>query len=246
MRLLLTRPRFEAERTADALRSMGHEPVLAPVLEIENIGDAVIGSGPFAALLMTSGNAARAIAEHPARSALAALDCFAVGSQTAATARLAGFANVYSANGDGGDLARLIGDRLRGRSAPLLYLAGDDRARDMAAELAPHGLRLEIVVVYRARAARNFESSIVAALKAGQFDGVLHYSRRSTAIFIDCVRAAQAEAAAARLAHFCLSARAAEPLSAINPGFIRVAQSPDEAAMLALVSKGQVAAMRHP
>ncbi len=43
---------------------------------------------------------------------LTLLDCFAVGPQTAAAARLAGFANVYSADGDGGDLARLIGERV--------------------------------------------------------------------------------------------------------------------------------------
>ena len=246
MRLLLTRPRPEAERTAAALRAIGHEPVFAPVLEIETIPDASIGPGPFAAVLLTSGNAARALAEHPDRDRLVALDCFAVGSQTAAAARLAGFANVYSAGGDGGDLARLIGkhragegqarERQAGGGDPLLYLAGDDRARDMAAELAPYGLRLEIVVIYRAVAATTFAPDVAAALKAGDVDGVLHYSRRSTAIFIECVRAAGAEAAAAQLTHVCLSARASEPLAAINAKSILVAQQMDESAMLALVS----------
>ncbi len=238
MRLLLTRPRPEAERTAEALRAIGHEPVFAPVLEIETIAEAAIGPGPYAAVLLTSGNAARAIAKHPDRERVVALDCFAVGPQTAAAARLAGFANVQSAGGDGGDLARLIGERQAGggRADLLLYLAGDDRARDMAAELAPYGLRLDLVVVYRARAARSFTSEVAAALKAGEFDGVLHYSRRSTAIFVDCVRAAGAEAAAACLTHFCLSARAAEPLAAINAKSILVAQKMDESAMLALVS----------
>ena len=194
VRLMLTRPRFEAERTASALRAMGHEPVFAPVLEIEYLRDIEIGAGPYAAALMTSGNAARAISDHPQRDRLTALDCFAVGSQTAAAARLAGFANVYSASGDGGDLARLIGEQAGDRSNPLLY-SGDDRARDMAAELAPYGLRLEIVVVYRANAARNFTPDVAAMLKAGEIDGVLHYSRRSTAIFVDCVRAPRCGAA---------------------------------------------------
>jgi uroporphyrinogen-III synthase len=236
MRLLLTRPRPEAERTATALRTMGHEPVFAPVLEIETIVDAAVGAGPYAAVLMTSGNAARAIADHPDRDRLTKLTCFAVGPQTAAAARLAGFANVCSAGGDGGDLARLIGEKIGRRSNSLLYLAGDDRARDMAAELATYGLRLDIAVVYRALAARNLPPDIAAGLKAGQIDGVLHYSRRSTAIFVDCVRAAAVEADAARLKHFCLSARAAEPLAAINAKSIVVAQKPDESAMLALVS----------
>lgn len=236
MRLLLTRPRSEAERTATTLRAMGHEPVFAPLLDIESIADAAIGAGPFAAVLMTSGNAARAIAMHPALASLAALDCFAVGPQTAAAARKAGFANVVSSSGDGGDLAQLVGERIPDAAAPLLYLAGDDRARDMAAELAPHGLRLEMCVVYRAKAAHSLPPDILADLKAGRIDGVLHYSRRSTAIFVDCVRAGGAEPAAARLKHFCLSARASEPLAAINARSILVAQNPDESAMLALVS----------
>jgi uroporphyrinogen-III synthase len=214
---------------------MGHDPVFAPVLEIENIADAAIGPGPYAAVLMTSGNAARAIAGHPRVRSLIELDCFAVGPQTAAAAAQAGFVRVVSASGDGGDLAKLIGARIGDGSRPLLYLAGDDRARDMAAELSPYGLRLETVVVYRAKAARSLPPDIAAELLAGRLDGVLHYSRRSTAIFVDCVRAAGAEAAAARLTHFCLSARASEPLAAINAKSILVAQKPDESAMLALV-----------
>jgi uroporphyrinogen-III synthase len=236
MRLLLTRPRSEAERTAAALRAMGHEAVIAPVLTIETIPDAAFGPGPYAAVLMTSGNAARAIAEHPRRTSLVSLACFAVGSQTAAAAQRAGFTSLHVAGGDGGDLARLLGESDIDRSRPLLYLAGDDRARDMAAELAPHGFTLEIAVVYRAAAARSLPPQVAAALNAGQLDGAMHYSRRSTAIFVDCVLAAGAQAAAARLKHFCLSERASEPLAAINAKSILVAQKRDESAMLALVS----------
>ncbi|MFZ5691417.1 MAG: uroporphyrinogen-III synthase [Pseudomonadota bacterium] len=236
MRLLLTRPQSEAERTAAALRALGHDAVIAPVLAIENIPDAEIGPGPYAAVLVTSGNAVRAIAAHPRRASLVGLACFAVGSQTAAAARQAGFTDLHVAGGDGGDLARLIAERLTGRTRPLLYLAGDDRARDMAAELAPYGFRIELAVVYRARAIRVFPPAVAAALKAGGLDGVMHYSRRSTAIFVDCVRVAHAEAEAARLKHFCLSARASEPLAAINAKSILVAQNRDESAMLALVS----------
>lgn len=236
MRLLLTRPVFEAERTAAALRARGHEVTFAPMLEIENIPDVSIGAGPWSAVLMTSGNAARAIAEHPHRDRLASLRCFAVGAQTAAAARLAGFNNVVSANGDGGDLAKVITRYVTGDAAPLLYLAGDDRARDMAAELAPAGLGLEIVVVYRAEAATRFETEINDGLKSGDFDGVLHYSRRSTEIFVACARAGDVTAAAANLKHFCLSKRASEPLSAIGAEQIFVAASPDETAMMELIS----------
>jgi len=235
VRLLLTRPIFEAERTAQALRQRGHDVAFAPMLQIENIADVAIEGDPWSAVLMTSGNAARAVAAHRQRDTITHLRCFAVGAQTAAAARLAGFNDVVSAQGDGGDLARIIAQHVPAGDAPLLYLAGDDRARDMAAELAPAGLLLNIVVVYRAGAATHFPTEINDALKADRFGGVLHYSRRSTEIFVACARTGDVTKQAAALKHFCLSKRASEPLSEIGADHIAVAERPDEMSMLDLI-----------
>src|SRR5262245_9639371 len=119
MRILVTRPADEAERTAQALRVLGHEALIAPVLRIEPIEDAPLGDGPWSGVLMTSGNAARAMAMHPRRAALFKLPAFAVGAQTTKAARDAGFSDVSSADGDSADLARLVAAKLRVRTAPL-------------------------------------------------------------------------------------------------------------------------------
>lgn len=205
------------------------------MLDIENLDDVRFGEGPWSAVLITSGNAARALAVHPQRAAIISLRCFAVGRQSAEAARLTGFGEVISADGDGGDLAQLVAREISDTSLPLLYLAGDDRARDMAAELAPAGLRLDTVVVYRAVAANRFEADIVAALRNGDLDGAMHYSRRSTAIFVACARNAGVVEQAAKLRHYCLSARAAEPLAEIGASRIIVAKGRDEQAMLSLL-----------
>ena len=236
MRLLLTRPRPEAERTASALRARGHDVLFAPMLDIQDVPDISFGDGPWTAVLMTSGNAARALTAHPKRDAITTLRCFAVGRQTAEAARAAGFKEVVSADGDGGDLASLVAREISDKSLPLLYLAGDDRARDMAAELAPAGLRLQTVVIYRAVAARALEGDALVALADGKIDGVLHYSRRSTGIFVACARAGGVAQQAANLRHFCLSARASEPLAEIGASRIFIAARRDEEAMLELVS----------
>jgi uroporphyrinogen-III synthase len=161
--------------------------------------------------------------------------CFAVGDQTAEAARIAGFSQVVSAQGDGGDLARRVTAQVADKSLPLLYVAGDDRARDMAAELASAGLRLQTVVVYRAAAAQDFSPQIVSALRDGRIDGALHYSRRSTGIFVACAQRCGVVEAAAKLRHFCLSQRASEPLSEIGAMRISIAARPDEQAMLDLI-----------
>jgi len=67
MRLLVTRPEPDNARTAAALRAKGHEVVLAPLLHIEAVADADLGEPPWAAILLTSANGARAVAEHPRR-----------------------------------------------------------------------------------------------------------------------------------------------------------------------------------
>ena len=64
MRLLVTRPEPDAECTAAALRARGHIVLVAPLLRIETMENAEIGPGPFAAILVTSANAAPAIVAH--------------------------------------------------------------------------------------------------------------------------------------------------------------------------------------
>ena len=49
MRLLVTRPEPDNERTAAALRAQGHEVLLAPLLHIEAVADADLGAPPWAA-----------------------------------------------------------------------------------------------------------------------------------------------------------------------------------------------------
>src|SRR5271163_2010704 len=91
MRVLLTRPEPEAQRTAAALRARGHAVVVAPLLRIEILSDAELGDGPWAAILVTSANAVRAIAGHRRRHDLHGIPAFTVGRHSAQAMRDAGF-----------------------------------------------------------------------------------------------------------------------------------------------------------
>lgn len=235
MRILVTRPADEAQRTASRLTALGHDVLVAPVLRIEPLTDAPIGAGPWSAVLLTSGNAARAVTAHAKASALTKLPVFAVGRQTAQAARLAGFSDIVSADGDSGDLVRLVSSRLAGDASPLLYLAGSDVSRDLAADLAVAGLRVEIVVLYDATATESLTQEAKAAIGAGTVDSVMHYSRRSSAIFVDCARRDGLLREIKALTHVCLSNRATEPLREIGAVDIRVARRPDEEALIDLL-----------
>jgi len=79
VRLLVTRPEEGGSRSAEILRSRGHDVLLAPLLRIEAIADVDLGASPFAAILLSSANAARAIAAHPRMRELMHLPVLAVG-----------------------------------------------------------------------------------------------------------------------------------------------------------------------
>jgi uroporphyrinogen-III synthase len=234
VRLLLTRPEPDAQRTAAALRSQGHDVIVAPLLRIEPAADAKVGEGPWAAILITSANAAHAVAVHAGVTPLRALPVFAVGRRSAEAMAAAGFADVTSADGNVSDLARLVAGRLQ-PAARLLYLAGEDRSGDLAGELRACGFAVETAIIYRAVAATGLPQVAAGAL-ASNIDGVLHFSRRSAEAYVDAARAAGLLANALQPVHFCLSAQVAEPLAQAGASAIRVAERPNEAVLIALIA----------
>ena len=235
MRLLVTRPQEDGERTAAALRARGHDVILAPLLCIEPVA-AEFGPGPFAAVLTTSANAARAVARHARIEELRRVPLYTVGRRSAEAARSAGFAIVQSADGDAQALVEIVAREFMGAAAPLLHLAGEDRSIDLGAELARHGLKTRTAVVYRATAAERLPPEAEQALAAGELEGVLHYSRRSAATFVRCADATGLHERALGLLHFCLSAQVAEPLLAAGAAHVRIASKPEEGALLQLIA----------
>lgn len=238
MRLLLTRPQQDAQRTAAALSRQGHQVEIAPLLHIAPVADAALGSGPWSGLIFTSANAVRAVEGLASVAALAGLPAFAVGERTAAAARAAGFRNVVAGGGDALQLTQAVrawAAAAEGGRDRLLYLAGEELSHDLAAMLAPDGAIVHTVTVYRAVPAERFPGALDAALAAGGIDGVLHFSRRSAEAFVNCARAAGVLTQALRASHYCISQQAAAPLMAAGAARVQVAARPDEAALIALI-----------
>ena len=236
MRLVVTRPQADSERTAAALRARGHEVLVAPLMRVEPVKADL--SGTWGAVIVTSANAPGTIAGQPACDALFKLPLFAVGRRSADAARQAGFSNVTSAGGDVRDLVQLIVERHADASAPLLYLAGEDRAADLVGELVVHGVAAEMAVVYRAVTA-PFPPELIAALQAGDVDAVLHFSKRSAENYIAGAAQAGVAGQAHGVRHICLSAQIAEPLSRVGASRIAIAPRPDEAALIASLDRPQ-------
>lgn len=241
MRLVVTRPAADAKRTAAALTRLGHAVDIVPLMRIESLAGAVLDNRPWSGLIFTSANAVCAAAGIAGFAALTRLRAFAVGSRTAATVRAAGFADVMVGGGNAEALTQDLrawakAERDKGAPRhPLLYLAGEEVSHDIAGALAADGEVVHTVTVYRAVKVERFPPALDAALGRGTVDGVLHFSRRSTEAFIDCARRAALTDQVLRVAHYCVSRQAAEPLVAAGAKDVRIAERPEEAALLALV-----------
>ena len=123
--------------------------LIAPLLQVEPV-DAELRAN-WGGVIVTSANAINAIAAHPARETLVKLRAVCRRGGAAPRRRAqAGFSDVVSAGGNVGDLVRILAARRADAQAPLLYLAGEDRAADLIGELAAHGIAAEMAVVYRA------------------------------------------------------------------------------------------------
>jgi len=227
-RLWITRTSPGAERTAAAVRALGFEALGEPLLETRPIAAAAVDLKGVGALAFTSVNAVRAFA---ALTTDRAPPVFAVGETTAKAARQAGFTAVEYGAGDVEALAALIIARRGAVRGPVLYAAAAQPSRDLAAALRNAGVAVREVAVYET-AARTPAPEFLTAL--GRIDGVLLHSAKAAR----ALTALLANHPAPHLVAYCLSAQVAQPLAGADLAATCIAAQPKEAALLALLSKG--------
>ena len=217
-RVWVTRAEPRASRTAERLQTLGFEPVVAPLLEIRFLTP-VVDLADIAALAFTSINGVAAFSR---LSGERAFPVFTVGDATARAARDAGFSQVQSASGDLCALSALIRDA--GPSGPVLHPVAREPAGDLST-LVGRSITIRPFVVY--------ETIETARATPQAFDDVLVHSPRG------------AKALAKRLSGtamndariIAISPAAAEPLASLNLTQIRIADVPNETAMIAALGK---------
>jgi uroporphyrinogen-III synthase len=206
---------------------MGHQAMLAPLLQ------PVFSDGPepeladVQAILATSANGIRALMRRTARRDI---PVFAVGPQTAEEATNAGFADVRSADGDALALAEAA-SRWARPDGILLHVCGADAPGTLADRLRARGFIVRRAELYGMDPAAALPAQVRAALAEGGLDAVMFFSPRTARLFVELAEGLPT----GRLTALCISPNAAKVLPPDRFAGIAVAKQPNQDAMLALV-----------
>jgi uroporphyrinogen-III synthase len=226
MRFLVTRPEPEATRFAEALRARGHEALVAPLLAVAFREGPPFDLAGMEAAIATSANGVRALARRTARRDV---PVWAVGPQTAAAARAAGFSQVEHAGGGGAALRDAIA-RAYAPGTRLLHAAGSNGAPFVLA-----GYDILRVELYDMIAAERLPTEVRTALKDGTLDGAFFFSPKSSAVFASCVAKDGLLPLCARLDAYCIGAAAANFLTPLPFAHFCIAAYPNRDALLAML-----------
>jgi uroporphyrinogen-III synthase len=234
MRVLLTRPRPDAESLAAKLQALGHTAFVEPLLDIVFIDGPKLDLAGVQALLLTSANGARAAARRTHERAMTVL---AVGPATAAEATTLGFADLRQSTGEGVEgLARFAHATLKPANGALLHVTGTVSAGDLKASLSPFGFTVRIERLYDAREAQSLSGALAAELGAGQIDAAMFFSPRTANLFATLVAGEGLEQACAAIDALALSQAVADALAPLVFRQIRVAALANTEAMLDLLA----------
>lgn len=219
-RIIVLRPQPGATATAQALRAIGHDPVVTPLFVIEPVAWTPADAEAYDALLVGSANVFR----HggPALADLKGLPVYAVGGKTARMASDLGFR--VRGQGSGG-LAAMLPMLVEDGHLHVLRLAGEDRVDLPATRLA-----IDTRIVYRSRAL-PMPDALREALTGPAI--VLLHSARAAQHFGQLVDSAGIDRAQIRLALF-----APALVDAAGEGWaaVRVASAADDRALLDVVA----------
>ena len=181
-RIWITRAQPGADVTAERVRALGHDAVVAPLLQVSVLPDVAVDLHGVAALAFTSANGVRAFAD---ASGERSLKVFAVGAATAQAARKVGFKSVLSADGDVEALAEGIAARRGELRGAVLHPGAAEPAGDLAGSLEKHGVEARRLILYETA---PVELGAAEAEALARSDAVLLHSPRAAQVLAQLLK----------------------------------------------------------
>jgi uroporphyrinogen-III synthase len=228
--VLITRPEAGAADTAARVAALGLRPVIAPLLAIRSLPASLPAAAHLQAILIASGNA---LASLPASHRH--LPLLAVGNASAERARAAGFAQVFSADGDADALVVLACKCCHAAGLPLLLAAGRGQSLALAGALRNRGFRVMRRLTYAAEPASTLPPTAVTALRDGHLRAALFFSAETARQFARLVIRSGMREAVAGIDACAIGGPAATAIETLPWRHVLRAAKPTQDAMLALL-----------
>lgn len=233
-RILVTRPEPGASSTAQKLRQMGYEPIILPLTRIESLNaDEQIDPAAYAAIAVTSPNAARYVLDSTAR-ILADLPCYAVGKATGAVSRAVGLNVVDETAGDAAGLRRIIAQQVDPGSN-ILVLCGRVRRNILERGLIEDGFHPRLIEIYDTLPTPPEAGILASVLGDTPIDVVLLYSAFAADEFTRLLGRLEDHSVFQTASFIAISERIRSHLPAPFADRVIVAAEPNEEAMLSLL-----------
>ena len=226
-RIWITRAQPGADVTAERVRALGHDAIVAPLLQVSVLPDVSVDLQGVAALAFTSANGVRAFAD---ASGERSLKVFAVGAATAQAARQAGFKSVLSADGDVEALAEGIAARRGELRGAVLHPGAAEPAGDLAGSLEKHGVEARRLILYETT---PVELGAAQAETLARSDAVLLHSPRAAQVLAQLLKTHPAP----DLRALGLSKAVVKPLARTKLAARAFPPFPLEAALLNLIDR---------
>ncbi len=185
MHILLTRPLEDSKELILRFSSLGHNVSHLPVIKIEPIKYDEPEYSQFKGVIFTSSNAIKNL---DLTKVDKKIECYCVGSVTEKVAKLNGFQNIFSAEGNVNNLKELILQNFDSKNGSLLYVSGEVVSSRLDKDLISEGYSLKRLINYTVSPTLKIKEEFRAELKKSIPDIIYVYSENSARSLLNLLK----------------------------------------------------------
>ena len=185
MHILLTRPLDDCKEMILKFKNLDHKVSHLPLIQIVSRKYEKLNFDEFKGIIFTSSNSVKNL---NTKNINKKIDCFCVGSFTEKTARLNGFQNVYSADGNVNNLKEIIFQNFDKNKGKLIYVSGEIISSYLDRDLLSGGYSVKRIINYSVIPVENLDLKFIEELKKSIPDIVFVYSENSAKNFMNIIK----------------------------------------------------------
>ena len=185
MHILLTRPLEDSKELILRFSSLGHKVSHLPVIKVEPLKYDEPDYVQFKGVIFTSSNAIKNLDSNKIDKNI---ECYCVGFATEKAAKLKGFQNIISAEGNVNNLKELVLRNFDPKNGSLLYVSGEVVSSRLDKDLISEGYSLKRLTNYTVLPTQEIKEEIREELKASIPDIIYVYSENSAKSLLNLLK----------------------------------------------------------